>query len=87
MSFRIYCYRRVSVLLTLMFLMVSAPLFSNAQDAEFPGTETDGYLPESEEICSEELLCLHRIKLRQLKKRSGINSKGGPETNFLHPDQ
>ena len=37
MFFRIYCYRRVSVLLTLVFLIVCTPLFSNAQDAEFPG--------------------------------------------------
>ena len=54
MFFRTYCYRRVSVLLTLVFLMVCVPLFSNAQDCGISGAETDSYLPECEEICSKE---------------------------------
>ena len=47
MFFRIYYYRRVSVLLTLVFLMVSAPLFSSAQDAEFPAQRLAAIFPKA----------------------------------------
>ena len=47
MFFRIYCCRRISVLLTLVFLMVSAPLFSSAQDAEFPAQRLAAIFPKA----------------------------------------
>ncbi len=47
MFFRIYCCRRISVLLTLVFLMVSAPLFSGAQDAEFPAQRLAAIFPKA----------------------------------------
>ena len=47
MFFRIYCCRRISVLLTLVFLMVSAPLFSGAQDAEFPAQRLATIFPKA----------------------------------------
>ena len=50
MFFRIYCYRRVSVLLTLMFLMVCVPLFSHAQDAEFPAQKLTAIFPEAKKF-------------------------------------
>ena len=50
MFFRIYCYRRVSVLLTLVFLMVCVPLFSNAQDAEFPGQKLAVIFPNAKKF-------------------------------------
>ena len=50
MFFRIYCYRRVSVLLTLVFLMVCVPLFSNAQDAEFPGQKLAAIFPNAKKF-------------------------------------
>ena len=50
MFFRIYCYRRVSVLLTLLFLMVSVPLFSNAQDAEFPAQRLAAIFPNAKKF-------------------------------------
>ena len=50
MFFRIYCYWRVSVLLTLVFLMVCVPLFSNAQDAEFPVQRLAAIFPKAEKF-------------------------------------
>ncbi len=50
MFFRIYCYRRVSVLLTFVFLMVCVPLFSNAQDAEFPVQRLAAIFPEAKKF-------------------------------------
>ena len=50
MFFRIYCYRRVSVLLTLVFLIVCVPLFSNAQDAEFPGQKLAAIFPNAKKF-------------------------------------
>ena len=50
MFFRIYCYRRVSVLLTLVFLMVCVPLFSNAQDAEFPVQKLAAIFPKAKKF-------------------------------------
>ena len=50
MFFQIYCYRRVSVLLTLLFLMVSVPLFSNAQDAEFPAQRLAAIFPNAKKF-------------------------------------
>ena len=50
MFFRIYCYRRVSVLLILVFLLVSAPLFSNAQDAEFPAQKLTAIFPKAKKF-------------------------------------
>lgn len=50
MFFRIYCYRRVSVLLTLVFLMVCVPLFSNAQDAEFPVQRLTAIFPKAKKF-------------------------------------
>ena len=47
MFFRIYCYRRVSVLLILVFLMVCVPLFSNAQDAEFARQRLAAIFPKA----------------------------------------
>lgn len=50
MFFRTYCYRRVSVLLTLVFLMVCVPLFSNAQDAEFPVQRLAAIFPKAKKF-------------------------------------
>lgn len=50
MFFRIYCYRRASVLLTLVFLMVSVPLFSNAQEAEFPTQRLVAIFPKAKKF-------------------------------------
>ncbi len=50
MFFRIYCYRRVSVLLTLVFLMVCVPLFSNAQDAKFPVQRLSVIFPKAKKF-------------------------------------
>lgn len=50
MFFRIYCYQRVSVLLALLFLMVSVPLFSNAQDAEFPVQKLAAIFPKAKKF-------------------------------------
>ena len=50
MLFRIYHYRRVSVLLTLVFLVVSTPLFSNAQDMEFPLQRLAAIFPKAEKF-------------------------------------
>ena len=50
MFFRIYCYRRVSVLLALLFLMVSVPLFSNAQDTEFPVQRLAAIFPNAKKF-------------------------------------
>ena len=50
MFFRIYCYRRVSVLLTFVFLMVCVPLFSNAQDAEFPAQRLTAIFPKAKKF-------------------------------------
>ena len=50
MFFRIYCYRRVSVLLILVFLMVCVPLFSNAQDAEFPVQRLAAIFPKAKKF-------------------------------------
>ena len=50
MFFRIYCYRRVSVLLTFVFLMVCVPLFSHAQDAEFPVQKLTAIFPEAKKF-------------------------------------
>ena len=50
MFFRIYCYRRVSVLLTFVFLMVCVPLFSNAQDAEFPVQRLAAIFPKAKKF-------------------------------------
>ena len=50
MFFRIYCYRRVSVLLTLVFLIVCVPLFSNAQDAEFPVQRLTAIFPKAKKF-------------------------------------
>lgn len=50
MFFRIYCYRRVSVLLTFVFLMVCVPLFSNAQDAEFPVQKLAAIFPKAKKF-------------------------------------
>ena len=46
----IYCYRRVSVLLTLMFLMVCVSPFSNAQDAEVPVQKLAGIFPNAKKF-------------------------------------
>lgn len=50
MFFGIYCYRRVSVLLTLVFLMVSVPLFSNAQNTEFPAQKLAAIFPNAKKF-------------------------------------
>lgn len=50
MFFRIYCYRRVSVLFALLFLMVSATLFSNAQDTEFPVQKLAAIFPKAKKF-------------------------------------
>lgn len=50
MFFRIYCYRRVSVLFALLFLMVSAPLFSSAQDTEFPVQKLAAIFPKAKKF-------------------------------------
>ena len=50
MFFRIYCYRRVSILLTLVFLIVCVPLFSNAQDAEFPVQRLAAIFPKAKKF-------------------------------------
>ena len=50
MFFRIYCYRRVSVLLALLFLMVSVPLFSKAQDTEFPVQRLAAIFPKAKKF-------------------------------------
>ena len=50
MFFRIYCYRQVSVLLTLVFLIVCLPLFSNAQDAEFPMQRLAAIFPKAQKF-------------------------------------
>ena len=50
MFFRICCYRQVSVLLILVFLMVCLPLFSNAQDAEFPMQRLAAIFPNAQKF-------------------------------------
>ena len=56
MLFRIYRYRRVSVLLTLVFLMVSTPLFSNAQDAEFPAQRLTAIFPKAKKFVQKRVV-------------------------------
>ena len=53
MFFRIYCCRRISVLLTLVFLMVRAPLFSSAQDAEFPAQRLAAIFPKANKFAQK----------------------------------
>ena len=50
MFFRIYRYRRVCVLLTLIFLMVSVPLFSKAQNTEFPAQRLAAIFPKAKKF-------------------------------------
>lgn len=56
MFFRIYCYLRVSVLLTLVFLLVCVPLFSNAQDAEFPVQKLAAIFPKAEKFVQKSVV-------------------------------
>ena len=70
MFFRIYCYRRVSVLLTLVFLMVSAPLFSNAQDAEFPARRLAAIFPKAKKFVQKTAV-LTPDKIASIEKEIG----------------
>ena len=70
MFFRIYCYRRVSVLLTLVFLMVSAPLFSNAQDAEFPARRLAAIFPKAKKFVQKTAM-LTPDKIASIEKDIG----------------
>lgn len=70
MFFRIYCYRRVSVLLTLLFLMVSVPLFSNAQDAEFPAQRLAAIFPNAKKFVQKSAV-LTPDKIASIEKEIG----------------
>ena len=67
---RIYCYRRVSVLLTLVFLMVSVPLFSNAQDAEFPARRLAGIFPKAKKFVRKNAVLIPD-KITSIEKEIG----------------
>ncbi|RKU16615.1 hypothetical protein C6503_11870 [Candidatus Poribacteria bacterium] len=56
MFFRIYCHPRVSVLLTFVFLMITAPLSSNAQDAEFPAQKLVAIFPKTEKFVQKSVV-------------------------------
>ena len=70
MFFRIYCCRRVSVLLTLVFLMVSAPLFSSAQDAEFPAQRLAAIFPKANKFAQKSAV-LTPDKIASIEKEIG----------------
>lgn len=70
MFFRIYYYRRISVLLTLVFLMVSAPLFSSAQDAEFPAQRLAAIFPKANKFVQKSAV-LTPDKIASIEKEIG----------------
>lgn len=70
MFFRIYCYRRVSVLLTLVFLMVYVPLFSNAQDVEFPVQRLAAIFPNAKKFVQKSAV-LTPDKIASIEKDIG----------------
>ena len=70
MFFRIYCYRRVSVLLTLVFLMVCVPLFSNAQNAEFPAQRLAAISPKAKKFVQKSTV-LTPDKIASIEKDIG----------------
>ncbi len=70
MFFRIYCYRRVCVLLTLLFLMVSVPLFSNAQNTEFPAQRLAAIFPKAKKFVQKSPV-LTPDKIASIEKEIG----------------
>ena len=70
MFFRIYCYRRVSVLLTLVFLMGSVPLLSKAQNTEFPARRLASIFPKAKKFVQKSAV-LTPDKIASIKKEIG----------------
>ena len=70
MFFRIYCYRRVCILLTLVFLMVSVTLFSNAQNTEFPAQRLAAIFPKAEKFVQKSAV-LTPDKIASIEKEIG----------------
>ena len=70
MFFRIYCYRRVCVLLTLAFLMLSVPLFSNAQNTEFPAQRLAAIFPKAKKFVQKSPV-LTPDKIASIEKEIG----------------
>ncbi len=70
MFFRIYCYRRVCILLTLVFLMVSVTLFSNAQNTEFPAQRLAAIFPKAEKFVQKSAV-LTLDKIASIEKEIG----------------
>lgn len=70
MFFRIYRYRRVCVLLTLVFLIVSVPLFSNAQNTEFPAQKLAVIFPKAKKFVQKSAV-LTPDKMASIEKEIG----------------
>ena len=70
MFFRIYRYRRVCVLLTLVFLIVSVPLFSNAQNTEFPVQKLVAIFPKAKKFVQKSAV-LTPDKIASIEKEIG----------------
>ena len=64
----------ISVLLTLVFLMVSAPLFSSAQDAEFPAQRLAAIFPKANKFVQKSAV-LTPDKIASIEKEIGVNSE------------
>ena len=70
MFFRIYCYRRVCVLLTLIFLMAGVPLFSNAQNTEVPIQRLAALFPKAKKFVQKSAV-LTPDKIASIEKDIG----------------
>ena len=70
MFFRIYRYRRVCVLLTLVFLIGSVLLFSNAQNTEFPAQKLVAIFPKAKKFVQKSAV-LTPDKIASIEKEIG----------------
>ena len=70
MFFRSYRYRRVCVLLTLVFLMLSVPLFSKAQNTEFPAQRLTAIFPKTKKFVQKSAV-LTPDKIASIEKDIG----------------
>ena len=77
MFFRIYCYRQVCILFTLVFLMVSVPLFSKAQNTGFPAQRLAAIFPEAKKFVQKSAV-LAPDKIAAIEKELGtkLGSEG-----------